>query len=211
MVRAVALLLITTATALASQWLDVQPAYNTDLQVGTVRLEGGGKREGLSLYGFVDLSGDTDRRWAFKHPYGEARLMRSLQDVRPDWQAWNLTVEYNGGEGVDDLLRVGLVWNTSLLDGNTTALKLYPVATRDHDAQVSLYSRQALSSKLSAYVVFDYGFGDWVFGEAQIYLECELRYQVTPRFAVFAQTREFTRARGWSFAPSWIVGTKLSF
>lgn len=210
-VRAAGLFLSTTIAAFASQWLDVQPAYDTDLKVGTVRLEGGGAHESLSLYGFVDLSGEADREWDLKHPYGEVRLMRSLRDVRPEWQAWNLTAEYNSGEGIDDILRAGLVWNTSFFSGNTAALKFYPVASRDHDAQVSIYFRQALSQKLSLYLVFDYDFGDWVFGENQTYLEFEVRYQVGRHFALFAQGREFRRARGWSLTPAAILGTKISF
>ena len=63
--------------------------------------------------------------------------MQSLAFVDPALKKWNVTFEANGGTDYAGIGRLGLVWNTSFAEGNAFALKLYPVATRDHDAHAS--------------------------------------------------------------------------
>lgn len=198
--------------ALRAHWLEVQPAYYTDLEIGTARLEGGANfNPSLALYGFVDFYGQTNREYALNTYYGEVRLMQSLDFVSPDLKKWNLTVEANGGTDYAGIARFGVVWNTSLFKDNTFALKLYPAASRDQDAHASFYFAQQLTPKFSAYVIFDYGFGDWIFGEEQIYVELEVRYRLNKKFSLFAQGRQFEAADGFKLDPSPVVGVKYTF
>lgn len=200
-----------TASVRAS-WLEIQPAYYTDLEIGTARLEGGTSfNPSLALYGFVDFYGQTNREYALNTYYGEVRLMQSLDFVKPELKKWNLTVETNGGTDYDGIARFGVVWNTSLFKNNTFALKLYPVATRDADAQASFYFAQQLTPELSAYAIFDYGFGNWIFGREQIYVELEVRYRLSKKFSLFAQGRQFAPAAGFKLDPSPVVGLKYTF
>lgn len=98
-----------------AQWLEVQPAYYTDVEIGTARLEGGAQLlPPLSLYGFVDFYGQTKAKFDLNTYYGEVRLMQSLAFADERLKAWNLTVEANGGTDYDGILRFGVVWNTSL-------------------------------------------------------------------------------------------------
>ncbi len=199
------------ATAHAS-WLEFQPAYYSDLKIGTARLESGAElRPALTTYGFVDFYGQTKSKFDLNTYYGEVRLMQSLAFVDPQWGAWNLTAEANGGTDYDGILRLGLVWNTALGKGNTFALKLYPVATRDRDAQASFYLAQTLTENLSVYAIFDYGFGNWIFGREQIYVELELRYRLGRRVSLFAQGRQFAPAAGFRLDPTPVLGLKFSF
>lgn len=153
-----ALGLVSSATA---AWFEVQPAYYTDYAIGTARAEGGGSfNPSLSTYGFVDFYGQRDRKFYLSTYYGEVRFMQSLGFVDPSLQKWNLTFEANGGTDYDRIGRLGLVWNTSFGQGNAFALKLYPLATRDHDAQAAFFISQAFTPEFSGFLVFDYGFGD---------------------------------------------------
>jgi hypothetical protein len=193
-------------------WLDVQPAYYPDYRIGTARLEGGASlTDSLAVYGFSDFYGQRRGNFDLNTYYGEVRLMQSLSVVKSEWKAWSATVEVNGGTDYDGITRFGLVWNTSFWKGNATALKFYPVATRDHDAQASIYFSQAFSDAFSAYLIFDYGFGDWVFGEEQIYVELELKYKLGKRVALFAQGRQFEVAEGFKLDPTPVLGMKISF
>ena len=193
-------------------WLEFQPAYYTDYKIGTARAEGGAQlAPPLSLYGFVDFYGQTKAKFDLNTYYGEVRLMHSLGWVDERWKAWNLTVEANGGTNYDGILRLGVVWNTSLGQGNTFALKLYPAASRDRDAHASVYCAQTLTPELSVYAIFDYGFGTWIFGREQIYVELEARYRLNPRVSLFVQGRQFAAAAGFKLDPSPVVGVKISF
>lgn len=209
---ALSLALLASVASTHAQWFDLQPGYYTKGDIGTVRIEGGAPfAPGLTSYGFVDFYGQKDAKYDLNAFYGEARLMQSLAFIDPKWKAWNLATEVNGGTGYAGIVRLGLVWNTSFMEGNAVALKLYPVASRDGDAHASIYFSQKLTPKLSTFLVFDYGFGDWIFGEEQIYVELELRYQLWKQFAVFVQGRQFEPASGFKLDPSPVVGVKWSF
>lgn len=209
---ALSLALFSSAASTQAQWFDFQPGYYTKAAIGTVRIEGGGPAApGLTTYGFADFYGQKEAKYDLNAFYGEARLMKSLDFIDTEWKAWNFAAEVNGGDGYAGILRLGMVWNTSLGDGNTVALKLYPVASRDGDAHASIYIAQALTPKLSVYAVFDYGFGDWIFGEEQIYVELEARYQVWKQLSVFVQGRQFEPASGFKLDPAPVVGVKWSF
>lgn len=211
-IKLVLLLLSVAAPAARATWVEIQPAYYTDFKIGTARLEGGHQLlPPLSLYGFFDFYGQAKSKFDLNTYYGEVRLMHSLAFVDPGLKSWNLTLEGNGGTDYDRILRFGVVWNTSLGKGNTFALKLYPAASRDDDAQISFYCAQALTPKLSVYAIFDYGFGDWIFGEEQIYVELEARYKLSDKFSVFVQGRQFEAAAGFKLDPSPVVGVKISF
>lgn len=203
---------VLSATSTRAGWLELQPAYYTDYKIGTARAEGGAQlAPSLSLYGFVDFYGRTKRKFDLNTYYGEVRLMQSLGFADANLKAWNLTVEANGGTDYDGILRLGVVWNTSLGKGNTFALKLYPAASRDHDAQVSFYCAQQLTPEFSVYAIFDYGFGQWIFGREQIYVELEARYRLNKRLSLFAQGRQFEPAARFKLDPSPVVGGKVSF
>ena len=203
--------LVGAATSRAG-WFEFQPAYYTDFKIGTARAEGGAQlAPPLSLYGFVDFYGQTKSKFDLNTYYGEVRLMHSLGFADTRLKAWNLTVEANGGTDYDRILRFGVVWNTSLGKGNTFALKLYPVASRDRDAHVSFYCAQTLTPELSVYAIFDYGFGDWIFGREQIYVELEARYRLNKRLSLFVQGRQFEAAAGFKLDPSPVVGVKMTF
>ncbi len=211
-IRLVLLLLSVAAPAAHATWVEVQPAYYTDFKIGTARLEGGHQLlPPLSLYGFFDFYGQTKSKFDLNTYYGEVRLMHSLALVDESLKSWNLTLEGNGGTDYDRILRLGVVWNTSFGKGNTFALKLYPAASRDRDAQISFYCAQTLTPKLSVYAIFDYGFGDWIFGEEQIYVELEARYKLGDKFSVFVQGRQFEAADGFKLDPTPVVGVKVSF
>lgn len=206
------LLILGLAPATRAGWLEFQPAYYTDYKIGTARAEGGAQlAPPLSLYGFVDFYGQTKGKFDLNTYYGEVRLMHSLAFADESLKAWNLTVEGNGGTDYDRILRFGVVWNTSLGKGNTFALKLYPAASRDRDAHASIYCAQQLTPEFSVYAIFDHGFGDWVFGEEQIYVELEARYRLNKRVSLFVQGRQFEAAAGFKLDPSPVVGVKISF
>ncbi len=206
------LALIASAASARAGWFEVQPGYYTKGDIGTVRIEGGGPAApALTTYGFIDFYGQQDAKYDLNAFYGEARLMQSLAFIDPKWKEWNLTAEVNGGTGYAGIARLGMVWNSSLGEGNTFALKLYPVASRDRDAHASIYCSQMITPKLSAFVVFDYGFGDWIFGEEQIYAEAEVRYRFTEKFSVFVQGRQFEPAAGFKLDLTPVVGVKWSF
>lgn len=65
--------------------------------------------------------------------------------------------------------------------------------------------------KLSAFLVFDYGFGTWIFGEKQFYVEREARYRLTKKLSVFAQGRQFAGVTGFTLDPTPVLGVKWSF
>lgn len=206
------LALLSSAAAAHAQWFDFQPAYYTKVDIGTARAEAGGNfSPPLSAYGFVDFYGQKKAKFDLNTYYGEARLMHSLGWVDPTWKAWNLTAEVNGGTDYDGIHRLGVVWNSSLGAGNTFALKLYPVASRDRDAHASIYCSQMFTPKFSGFLVFDYGFGTWIFGERQIYVELEARYRLTKQFSVFTQGRQFAGITGFRLDPTPVVGVKWSF
>jgi hypothetical protein len=203
--------LLCSASTARAQWFDFQPGYYTKVDIGTARAEGGGKfAPPLSAYGFVDFYGQNTAKFDLNTYYGEARLMHSLGWVDPRWQTWNFTAEVNGGTDYAGILRLGVVWNTSLGAGNTFALKLYPVASRDRDAQASIYCSQMFTPKLSGFLVFDYGFGTWILGERQIYVELEARYRLTKKLSVFVQGRQFAGITGFKLDPTPVVGLKWS-
>ncbi len=200
------------ASSPAAPWFELQPGYYTDFDIGTARIEGGGNlAPSLATYGFVDFYGKQQGKFNLSTYYGEIRFMQSLAFVDPALKKWNVTFEANGGTDYAGIGRLGLVWNTSFAEGNAFALKLYPVATRDHDAHASFFISQAFTPKVSGFLVFDYGFGDWIFGQDQIYVEAELRYRVTSKFSLFVQGRQFAPVTGFKLRLSPVIGVKLTF
>lgn len=103
----------------------------------------------LSTYGFVDFYGKRDQKFNLSTYYGEVRIMQSPGFAPPSLQKWNLTFEANGGTDYDGIGRFDVVWNTSLGKGHAFALKLYPVATRDHDAQAAFFISQGFTPEIS--------------------------------------------------------------
>ncbi|MDI1319794.1 MAG: hypothetical protein PSW75_06310 [bacterium] len=199
------------AFSATAAWLELQPGYYTDYAIGTARAEGGGNfNPSLATYGFVDFYGKRVNKFDLSTYYGEIRFMQSLGPLDPKLKKWNLTFEANGGTDYAGIGRLGLVWNTSFGQGNAFALKLYPIATRDHDAQAAIFISQAFTPKLSGFLVFDYGFGDWIFRQKQIYVEAELRYRVTKSFSLFAQGRQFEPAASFKLDLTPVIGVKFT-
>jgi len=165
-------------------WFNIQPAFNTSKQHVTVRLEGGSQlTDRLSLYGFSDVDATPEKSFDLKNFYIETRLSYALTP-KSNWAA---ILEYNGGNGMQDILRTGFTVTGSLGKGNFTKLKVLLFETSGAAGpQVALFTSQRLTDKLSARLGIDYNVEP-----RTIYYEPELDYMLNPRATLFLQGRSF--------------------
>src|SRR3989344_2461014 len=139
--------------ARAGDWANIRPAHNIDGQHATVRVEGGadlGKHG--KFYGFLDLDGSTEHPLDLEQFYGEARGMLNLGNSR-----WAAATELDIGSGMGDFLRVGATYTPDTGKKNFTQLRLWPWETSGtHGPQVSVFSEQQLSDRVSVSGLMDY-------------------------------------------------------
>ncbi len=193
-------------------WFDIQPAYDATNDVGTIRLEGVGEfAEKWSHYGFIDFNGSPNDEWDLDVLFMEQTLRYSLMDLGDSFEHASLALEVDAGTGFSDVYRFGLTWGKSLWEGNHTGIKALALASRDDNALASLFISQDFTDRFSMYMVFDYGFGDWIFGENQTYLEIEAKYELDEHFSVFIQGRDFRATSDWGIDLDTIVGMKVRF
>lgn len=178
---------------------NVQIGYNTRAKALTTRIESNGElSDRLSYYGFLDADATQESPADLESFYGELRLMTPVTD------ALCLAAEYNGGNSMEDLVRLGVGYSPRLGENNFTFLKFYPVETSGKKGmQFSVYSRQKLGSRLNASL-----WADWDISQSMLLCEPELEYRLGNGLI------GYTRAKGvvgdkFSFTP--IVGCKYEF
>ena len=209
-------LLITTTGLVApntfADWFDINPAFDATNDVGTIRLEGAADYgEKWSHYGFIDFSGSPMDEWDLDNLFMEQTLRYSLRDLGTGWENASVALEVDAGTGFSDVYRFGLTWGFSLWQGNFTGVKALALASRDDNALASLFMSQEFNEKFSMYFVFDYGFGDWIFGENQTYMEIEAEYELDDKFSLFIQGRDFRAKSDWGIDLDTIIGIKYRF
>ena len=178
-----------TATAQAqSGWFNLQPAYNTETESPTLRLESGADLgKGFDLYGFVDIDASKERSFDLETFYGEARLSYSLEDISDSLKGFKLATEYNGGSNVDDLMRLGIKYDTSLGKGNYLSLRAFPFETSgDAGPKIGIFTTQDLTDRISAQVLLNY-YPD----SKSFYLEPEVNFKIGGNTSLFLQGRSF--------------------
>ena len=164
---------------------NIQPAYNKAEGHATVRVEGGSSiTDRISIYGFADLDATDERPADFENFYSEARAIYALG------KGVSLGAEYNGGNGMKDLVRFGLFYVPDLGDGNFTIIKVLPFETSgDKGLQVSAYSSQQVTGKVGAAITADYNADS-----KTMYLEPEINIRTGDNSALFLQGRSFAPA-----------------
>ncbi|MEK6908852.1 MAG: hypothetical protein AABX23_02265 [Nanoarchaeota archaeon] len=189
-------------------WLNVQPAYKLDSKSSTVRLEGGnnfGNR--VNLYSFVDFyapenSTDLDTF------YGEARIDYSLGGLSSKLDGLSLATEYNGGSDNEDLVRVGVKYDTSLLAGNYLSLRAFPFETSgENGPKLGLFTTQQITDRISAQLLVN-NYTDI----NKFYVEGELDFRVGDTANLFVQGRSFGEFDEELFKNATpVIGIKLTF
>lgn len=141
----------------ADNWATLQPAYNTHQQTPTVRLEGGSTLvDNLTFYAYGDLDTVQKKSANLETFYSEARFGYFLSRVHDVLSSLGIATEYNGGTGLDDLVRFGIVYTPQLADGNFTLLKIYPAETSGTAGpQVDVFSSQRFTDWLTASLLID--------------------------------------------------------
>lgn len=147
-------------------WGHIQPAYQTKTNNATVRLEGSfnvGKSS--DVYGFIDLTSGKENTIDLENTYFETRLTKNIGNV-------GVAIEVNGGMGFKDVWRAGATWKPNLGEKNFTLLKYLPISTGENGQQISAYSSQDLTEKISVSGLLDYNINSKsVYGEAQLSLK----------------------------------------
>jgi hypothetical protein len=194
-------------------WFDVQPAYDTTNDFGTIRLEGAGDfGKNWSHYAFIDFNGAPGDEWDLDSSlFMENTLRYSLKDSGDAWRNVSVALEVDSGTDFSDVYRFGLTWGGSLWEGSFIGLKGLALASRDDNALASIFISQDFTDSFSMYMVFDYGFGDWIFGENQTYLEIEAKYELNEHYSIFVQGRDFRAKSDWGIDLDMILGMKYRF
>lgn len=206
------LLLAVLASPVMADWFDLQPAYDFENEFATIRLEAvNALSDKWSYYGFLDFNGTMDEPLELEGWFTEHTVRYSPADPGTGWADFAAAAEVDAGSGLTDVYRFGITWGKSLWQGNWTGLKGFVVATADSNAMASLFVSQDFTGRFSMYLVFDYGWGTWVFGEEQTYLEIEAKYRVAERLYLFAQGREFRGVTDWDIDLDLVMGLKYRF
>ena len=165
----------------ASCMSNIQPAYNLSQNSATIRLEGSSKlTDKVKCYGFTDVDAVEDSA-DLENFYAEARLSYSINDILA------LAAEYNGGNNLEDTVRLGFVVTPKTFKGNFTMFKFYPYETNGSKGpQVCFFTSQELTDKIIACLTVDYNID-----LETISIEPELDYKVNERLTAFLQGRRF--------------------
>lgn len=188
-------------------WGNIQPAYNTEAEHATVRLEGGAKLPyRLSTYGFMDFDATKEHKADVENVYVEGRLNYSLGGIHEKLARFGVTAEYNGGNGMEDIVRLGVSSTPPIGHGNFTFIKFYPCETSGRvGPQASFFSEQDIGKRLSLNALADYNLDP-----RTIYLELGADVKLTDHLKVFGQGRGFGPIGGIvEWVP--IVGMKYGF
>lgn len=180
-------------------FMNIYPAYNTKAQYATIRLEGGVKpMDKINVYGFADIDATKQKPADMENVYAEVRVAYSVA------KALGLAAEYNGGNSMKDIVRLGAVFMPKIAEGNFTLIKLFPIETSgERGPQVSVYASQEITKRITASIVADYNTKS-----RTIYLEPELLVKIVKSTSMFVQGRGFGPIDGKiDFAP--VVGVKI--
>ncbi|MFH1071900.1 MAG: hypothetical protein V1743_00545 [Nanoarchaeota archaeon] len=188
-------------------WAQFTPAYHTAEQRATLRMEGGSTlTDGLSTYGFIDADATPEKPADLENFYAEARLNQNLGKITPVLKPFGIAIEYNGGNGLEDIVRAGITFSPAIAAGNFTFVKFYPVETSgDKGLQLSMFTSQTLPYGFATSILVDYN----ITADAA-YAEQEIGFKVTPQVTLVGQSR-LAVAEGMKPAISPAVGLRYAF
>ena len=202
-------LILSACNAIPEGWADVQPACKTKEQQMTIRVEGGAQpARNLKFYSFIDADTSKEHPIDLETFYGEARLTYAFGDLSDCVKDFGVAAELNGGTGFRDLIRFGPTYTTSLVDGNFTALKFFPIETSGNSGmQAGLYSLQKITDRVNASVTLEYNFDP-----KQLYGELESTVKVVDHLKILGQIRmqlPVEKPKDVDFSP--VVGVRYDF
>lgn len=148
--------LMSSSVRADESWANMQPAYNITQHAPTVRIEGGSTLvDQLKLYSYADVDA-PQKPTNFETFYTETRLSYSLGRIHERVENIGIATEYNGGTGLDGLVRFGVVYTPNIHTDNFTLVKVYPLTTTPNvGAQLCIFSSYKFTDWLSASVLVD--------------------------------------------------------
>lgn len=200
------------ATLVASQvmasgnWANIRPAYDTDQEHATVRVEGGSNlTDKLSMCGIVDADATTQRPLDFEGFSGKLRTIYSLGDLGKKLGTFGVSAEGEFSNGSQDKLRLGLTWNPQLGKGNFIQFRFYTGTSHGtDDAQAIVYTSQTLGRFTPNLLVI------YNITPNTVYSEPELDVKVSQKLELMLQGRVFgTLGKKMDVRP--VAGVKYSF
>jgi hypothetical protein len=173
---------LSTPDIKAEGWANIQPAYDTKAKHATVKLEGGTKiADNVSTYGFLHLDATKEKPTDLENFYGELRTAYSVTDIL------GLAAEYNGGNGTEDTIRLGITITPNLGKNNFTMLKFFPYETSEKKGpQWGLFTSQKLTDRIGASLLLDYNTNN-----RTLYVEPQISVELTKKLTGFLQGRHF--------------------
>ncbi|HLC20361.1 MAG TPA: hypothetical protein VJK72_05545 [Candidatus Nanoarchaeia archaeon] len=186
--------------------LNVLPAYNVKNEHATIRIEGSSEPvKRLKLYSFADIDATKEKPIDFENWYGEVRLGYSLGDVAKALEGLSAIAEYNGGNGLEDTVRFGPQWSSSLWKGNFISAKFFPFDIANKEMQAGLFVSQGIGKVTTSLL------GEYNFEPKTLYSEAEFAVKLTDRISAVAQARAFIPAKASDTEIAPIVGVRYGF
>ena len=149
---------LSVSPAASGDWATFKAAYCPKYEHAMLVLEGKHfATPQLSVYGFLEATGTTERPTDFEDFYGEVRLNQSLGSLDAHLKRIGIAGEGNGGTDMADFIRFGLTYTPPTPQGNYTFIKWYPIETDgERGSQVSIFTEQSISSKFKGSLLVDY-------------------------------------------------------
>ena len=166
-----------------SGWFQTLVGYNFTSNNPAIRFEGGHNIEDFGFYGMVDLLPEGKDKIEIEGVYTELRGWYDIIDEL------GLMIEFQGGSGLDDLLRVGLFvhGNVGDLSGH---LRLMSIDSTGKAGQIGTYGALKLPAGFLIDVLAEYNF-DYEGETNNLYTEFGAYWNIAGGLHIGSHTRMF--------------------
>ncbi len=190
------LLAMLATPAHAGRYANIQPGYVVNEQRATARLEGETDVHGVNAYGFIDMDA------THADPLDMENVLCSGRLTGPGYRWLRPFIKYEGGNGMNDVLRPGIMFKPDL--GKNTILKLRysPFSTNGTDHAEINFSQKIGDFRAGVYANRNTANG-------KMYVEPEISFKINDEFTAFAQGRGAGKLE--KIQPAVLGGFKYTF
>ncbi|MBC8500959.1 MAG: hypothetical protein H8D38_04305 [DPANN group archaeon] len=175
----------------AQDWQTLTGVYNVNHDATALRFQRGTD----NTYGFLDLFGN--KHGDLETMYGEFRVKKNLG------KGFSMGLEYNGGTGLDDLIRPQVGYSGNLGHVFIDAKFSPTESTRSQGQQLGVYA----STNIAGIGIEGWADFDYIDGKVTPMGEIEASKEVSDGLSAVVRAEKFP----WQESTSYSIGVKINF
>jgi hypothetical protein len=146
-------------------WMNLRPGYDVKNDKVTLRFEGRRKIiDQFSIYGKADVNAidrSKDEGSDFEEFRGRAQANYTFGDAHKKLEKIGVALEYDGGSGIEDVVKGGITFTPFTGNQNYLQLKAFPFSSSDDRGRsIGVQAKQILTDKFDLDFETDYDFDE---------------------------------------------------